>query len=627
MGKYQAGIPVSDTAYDATAWNGVTSIAPSKNAVRDKLAAIESTIASVVNVESYGAVGDGVTDDTAAIQAAINYCALTGGTVYFPAGTYAVATGPLIVPSYVHLVGAGIGGDVFSNTDVNLPFRGSVIKLANNANTDLIQSKFFNAFVTGTTLNGAQATDTGTLIVASTVGFPASGELIVNGLTLTYTGLTPTTFTGVTGGNSTVQSNGMAVLLKAKAYTAGGRLGFHHIVLDGNKYNNSSGRCLAIYTKDWEADHIVVQNAAGDGIFSDSDHEAGYDHEAQLEHFRITDCGGNGLNWQGPHDSQFVNGFCARNTLCGTVVGQYSGSTRFTNIHNWGNGTLNWDFQNGDTSCINCTCDGVGSIAGIRVSASKVQWLGGSIYGTNTQGEVLVQVGNGDGGTYIVGGCTFDTIWFNIALGSVPLRYMSDGGLTVQHNYFGRFIRASTNSRVVVGNGKTTVNGTQVGNTSTLTVVDTSRFLSSGTLYTAAAGSGGNGISVINYTGKTATTFTGCTGGNSSMTIPAGAVIFQETPGLSDDQRVRETWEFEDPTEGVSASMQIGSIGTTQKLYNNKSTNWVGAQQFIGAVGFYGKAPIAQPAGVADATDAATAITQLNALISRIEALGLIATV
>ena len=44
MGIYHGGIygPVSDTAYDATAWDGVTSIAPSKNAVRNKLAKLES---------------------------------------------------------------------------------------------------------------------------------------------------------------------------------------------------------------------------------------------------------------------------------------------------------------------------------------------------------------------------------------------------------------------------------------------------------------------------------------------------------------------------------------------------------------------------------------------------------
>lgn len=43
------------------------------------------------NVEDYGAIHDGSTDDTAAIQAAINACAAAGGgTIYFPGGTYVI---------------------------------------------------------------------------------------------------------------------------------------------------------------------------------------------------------------------------------------------------------------------------------------------------------------------------------------------------------------------------------------------------------------------------------------------------------------------------------------------------------------------------------------------------------
>jgi hypothetical protein len=43
-------------------------------------------------------------------------------------------------------------------------------------------------------------------------------------------------------------------------------------------------------------------------------------------------------------------------------------------------------------------------------------------------------------------------------------------------------------------------------------------------------------------------------------------------------------------------------------------------------IGFFDKTPVVQPTAVADATDAATVITQLNALLSRMRDLGLIAT-
>jgi hypothetical protein len=50
----------------------------------------------VANVLDYGAVGDGVTDDTAAFQAALDAAGATGGAVWAPASTYLIA-GQLII--------------------------------------------------------------------------------------------------------------------------------------------------------------------------------------------------------------------------------------------------------------------------------------------------------------------------------------------------------------------------------------------------------------------------------------------------------------------------------------------------------------------------------------------------
>jgi hypothetical protein len=67
--------------------------------------------ALVFDVKDYGAVGNGSTDDAAAIQATVTAATSTGGTVYLPPGVYKVLTA--IVPANnIAIVGAGIGSTV-----------------------------------------------------------------------------------------------------------------------------------------------------------------------------------------------------------------------------------------------------------------------------------------------------------------------------------------------------------------------------------------------------------------------------------------------------------------------------------------------------------------------------------
>ena len=77
---------------------------------------VQNKLRESVSVKDFGAVGDGVTDDTAAIQAAITYVSSVGGTVWLPRGTYKTTSAITITASNVSFVGDGSGATIINNT-------------------------------------------------------------------------------------------------------------------------------------------------------------------------------------------------------------------------------------------------------------------------------------------------------------------------------------------------------------------------------------------------------------------------------------------------------------------------------------------------------------------------------
>lgn len=70
---------------------------------------VQARLRQTLSVKDFGATGDGVTDDTTAIQNALN--AGIGRSVYFPAGTYRIST-TLLVKTNTTLVGDGINKSI-----------------------------------------------------------------------------------------------------------------------------------------------------------------------------------------------------------------------------------------------------------------------------------------------------------------------------------------------------------------------------------------------------------------------------------------------------------------------------------------------------------------------------------
>lgn len=98
-------------------WNDSAGTSNFKATVGGASKAITSALAGSAlyfNVKdtAYGAVGDGATDDTSAIQAAVNAAAAAGGgTVFFPSGTYRT-TSTITVGATVSLLGNGPSASV-----------------------------------------------------------------------------------------------------------------------------------------------------------------------------------------------------------------------------------------------------------------------------------------------------------------------------------------------------------------------------------------------------------------------------------------------------------------------------------------------------------------------------------
>lgn len=67
-------------------------ITSSPQLTSNELTLIQNAINSIFDVRVYGAKGDGTTDDTTAIQNAMNAAKPTGATVWFPPGTYLISS-------------------------------------------------------------------------------------------------------------------------------------------------------------------------------------------------------------------------------------------------------------------------------------------------------------------------------------------------------------------------------------------------------------------------------------------------------------------------------------------------------------------------------------------------------
>jgi hypothetical protein len=229
-----------------------------------------------------------------------------------------------------------------------------------------------------------------------------AGSLVLQpNKTLTHGGLTIPSGAVFDGNGSTIKlKNGAAAgthVLRTSSFTtlvgtdgvANGESGFsvRNLQIDGNKANNASGgHGLAIFGYAYRLHNVVVRNAHGRGIHSEwnSTSNLTYTTGEQFECFwnnvRVMSNDGNGIHFDGPHDSYASGVNPIQNGGHGLYCAPKSLGTVFLNVHSWG---VNHDeairVDGTGINIINFQGEGARN-AQLHVRANDGAFLGGNVY-------------------------------------------------------------------------------------------------------------------------------------------------------------------------------------------------------------------------------------------------------
>lgn len=141
----------------------------------------QSKMRDIVSVKDFGAKGDGVTDDTLAIQAAIDSFTTGNGAVFFPVGSYRVTNTITVSKNRIHLRGSGsLASQIIYAPTAN----GSCLRLSAGA------SVLFQGSVTGLSFYSFDSTYTKTAIeIVDTSGYLIE-DIVVGGSIVAVPGST-----------------------------------------------------------------------------------------------------------------------------------------------------------------------------------------------------------------------------------------------------------------------------------------------------------------------------------------------------------------------------------------------------------------------------------------------------
>jgi hypothetical protein len=191
------------------------------------------------------------------------------------------------------------------------------------------------------------------------------------------------------------------------------------ITFDGNKTNQTTPADLVrIYGCDLWLEDVVIRNSSGKGLVTewstDPASPGGDSMESTVIGLRVHDCDGDGIFWNGPHDSQWLNVISYLNGGINVDLGPNAYAILVVNGHTWGLGsTVGWKLQASGIQLINTTGEG-SSVAQVQVLANDVFVHG--FFFEATGGGKGIEIGSG---SIDVAGVNTDVRLLNFATGAI----------------------------------------------------------------------------------------------------------------------------------------------------------------------------------------------------------------
>ena len=255
---------------------------------------ISEKLNEVVSVKDFGAVGDGVTDDSVAIQSAITSSVANKQALLFPAGNYYSANGGINLAPGVNIIGEGQG--ITTMTLGANPTKSYFMYSGSNASPGTYQ--FSNFTITGSWLtNQSQASSVPALIVLNfaTTATPTS-IVIFDNLEVSY-------------------SQGFGLVTDVTARSEARNCYVHHICRDGITFSDTQDKVFL---------NCQVEHTGDNGI---SGHVTnGYSQtpvtaRLTMDNCRLVDT--YGAAFLGVSSATISNVYCTRSKGIGFSIGSF----------------------------------------------------------------------------------------------------------------------------------------------------------------------------------------------------------------------------------------------------------------------------------------------------------------